>query len=861
MARTRYAVRGLAVVGAATLVVGLAMPAVAAPGAGVRAAAQAAAMDLPEATGEEKEKALAAIGVVPDGEWLILPDRSFVSRLLTDPKSAPLTEVRAAAQAALNTEGTDAATLFIRSEIFGAVDKDESRIRQEQLAKQQAREAKQRALAYLEIPATPELLDLPDDQFIRRVGALMTQPWSTRVQAGVNTALRGEAPVWKAFIETGVIAAHRADVEADIQAQKDKTEAEKEALRQQDLKRRAASVVAWAPTAGELTLSSDNFIRKIEEKAVAGSEVAAAALAALRSPEPTVWAAFIETGIYAADARDKKIALDKKAAADRKLALELQTKAEKTLVRPALVAAAKAALAGSDADVDLFLRVGQFTALTQSISTTTPKRKGWWLRSAAGDASLTSGDSAGAPSAPIADVTWKVTEGLGDQDCFSFESKDKPGHYLRPTGFRVQLLPSDGGTEFKNAATWCAKKGLTGSGVSLESKSQPGRYLRHLGTELWAAKKGGQAAYDRSCGYTENATWLIDAPDPKTAPKPAPVKDPCSDVAAFYDYSNNDTGLWLLDGLGEGGVTGNLAWRSGGGQWDVNRAKPVSGDFNGDGKLDIAAFYSYPNDQTKLWIFDDVKGGRVKSRVAWDSGVHNWGWGRGTPLAGDFNGDGKTDIASFYDYSNSDAAIFLFDGLGGGTVSVKSMWRSGPGGWDVGRAKPVAGDFNGDGKAELGAFYSYPTDQTKLWLFNNIAGPTVTQRTAWDSGIHNWGWGRGTPVAGDFNGDGKAEIASFYDYSNSNASIFLFDGLGGGSTSVKSVWSAGAGQWDMSRAKPVAGDFNGDGKTDVGAFYSYPNAKTRFWAFDNVAGSAVTTRLAWDSGEGNWDWGRNRPVG
>jgi hypothetical protein len=527
MSRTGYSARWLAVVGVAALVAGPAVPATAAPSTGARLPAAVQAAALPEATELEKVRALAAIGIVADGEWLILPDRGFVSRLLTDAKSAPLLEVRTAARAALDVDGSDAATLFIRSGIFVAVEKDEARIRQEQLAKQQAREAKQRALAYLEIPATSELLDLPDDQFIRRVGALVTWEWGTRVQAGVNTALRGEAPQWKAFIEAGVITAHRADVEAYIQAQHDKTEAEKEALRQKDLKRRAASVVAWAPTEGELTLANDNFIRKIREKAVAGSEVSAAAFDAIMSPEPAAWAAFIETGIHAASARDKQIALDKEIAENRKLALEIQTKAEKTLVRPALVAAAKAALAGTPADVALFLRAGQFDALAQSIRTTTPKRAGWWVRSAPGDASLTSGDSAGAQPAPIADVTWKVVDGLGDTGCFSFESKERAGHYLRPTGLRVQLQPSDGSTEFKNAATWCAKKGLGGAGVSLEAKSQPGRYLRHLGTELWIADNSGDHAFDRACAYQPNATWQVDGPNPQATVRPGLVRPEC----------------------------------------------------------------------------------------------------------------------------------------------------------------------------------------------------------------------------------------------------------------------------------------------------------------------------------------------
>jgi hypothetical protein len=509
--------RQAAAAGVAVVLVGLVMPAiaVAAPGAEARAA-QAAAVDLPEATEVEKAKALAAIGIVADGEWIILPDRSFVSRLLTDAKSAPLIEVRAAARAALDVEGTDAATLFIRSEIFVAVEKDESRIRQEQLAKQQAREAKQRALAYLELPATPERLDLPDDQFIRRIGALVTWDWGTRVQAGVDAALRGEAPQWKAFIEAGVIAAHQADVEAYIQAQHDKTEAEKEALRQKDIKRRAASVVAWAPTEGELTLANDNFIRKVEEKAVAGTEVAVAALAALRSPEPTVWAAFLSTGIYAASERDKQIAVDKKTAADRKLALEIQTKATNSLMHPALAAAAATALAGTPADVDRFLLTGQYEALTQSLGNTLRGRSLHYAQTAGGNATLApKPDAIGAVGTPVADVTWKVVEGLADQACFSLESAAHPGHYLRNNALRAQLQPSDGSDVFKKSATWCARPGKTGQGVSLEVFDAPGRFLRHLNGELFAATNTRANWFDSPTLFNESASWQVSEPNPK----------------------------------------------------------------------------------------------------------------------------------------------------------------------------------------------------------------------------------------------------------------------------------------------------------------------------------------------------------
>jgi len=105
-------------------------------------------------------------------------------------------------------------------------------------------------------------------------------------------------------------------------------------------------------------------------------------------------------------------------------------------------------------------------------------------------------------------------------------------------------------------------------------------------------------------------------------------------VASFYQYPGYDTGLWTFHGVGGGPVTTKPAWRSGPGQWDTGRAKTVGGDFNGDGKADIAAFYEYADAQTKIYVFDDVNGPNVKPRLAWDSGKGNWAWSNGTtPLS------------------------------------------------------------------------------------------------------------------------------------------------------------------------------------------------------------------------------------
>jgi hypothetical protein len=54
---------------------------------------------------------------------------------------------------------------------------------------------------------------------------------------------------------------------------------------------------------------------------------------------------------------------------------------------------------------------------------------------------------------------------------------------------------------------------------------------------------------------------------------------------------------------------------------------------------------------------------------------------------------------------------------------------------------------------------------------------------------------------------------------------------------------------------PVLGDVGGDAKADISAFYNYDNDQTKLWVFSSLTGS-VSTRMAWDSGRGNWDWGR-----
>jgi len=213
-------------------------------------------------------------------------------------------------------------------------------------------------------------------------------------------------------------------------------------------------------------------------------------------------------------------------------------------------------------------------------------------------------------------------------------------------------------------------------------------------------------------------------------------------------------------------------------------------------------------------------------------------------------------VRMFYEYGGAQTRIFNFTGLAG-SAEVAASWDSGPGSWDAARGKPVTADFDGDGSAEVAVFYDYGNGQTKLWLFENLDG-TPTVRQVWDSGQGNWEWSRSKFVSGDFDGDGKAEIGGFYNYDGGLTRLFVFGSVPG-QVDIRVAWDSGHGNWDWNRSKFVSGDFDGDGKAEIGAYYDYGNAQTRLWLFDPVDGRP-TTRVAWDSGPGNWEWARGRPA-
>lgn len=218
-------------------------------------------------------------------------------------------------------------------------------------------------------------------------------------------------------------------------------------------------------------------------------------------------------------------------------------------------------------------------------------------------------------------------------------------------------------------------------------------------------------------------------------------------------------------------------------------------DFNGDGNVDLAAIHSGG------YVLGSNPVLRQQISLLSGDGNGHFGNERTLPLGqdtagivtGDFNGDGRSDLAvstsnfSSYSYgSSAGISILLADGTGGFTSA--GSFPANSSGSDL-----LAADFNGDGRLDLATSGGYlPGDGAGKF------GTAVYSATS-------------VPlVAGDFNGDGHFDFATGVSGGYGPGGVSVLLGNGAGNYSYPAQVTSGATPLDI-----VVGDFNKDGKPDL----------------------------------------------
>ena len=333
-----------------------------------------------------------------------------------------------------------------------------------------------------------------------------------------------------------------------------------------------------------------------------------------------------------------------------------------------------------------------------------------------------------------------------------------------------------------------------------------------------------------------------------------------SQIATISDPGDNLTlRIQVLDRDATTGKFVPMDWyASVPGTFDLGRMKWAATDANFDKKTDLIALYDDGGTSVRLlvWLSTGTSFAFTGTGGWWSSNGYAWSRTKAI-IAGNFSAVGHNGLLFIYQYDDFDMRIHYLESDGTKFIFTgnQGVYDSGPGQYDTARARFVVGRFTRtDGPDQIASVYQYANFQIKIHVFDPT--PTGLQPVngwggVWASDVNTYDISRAKFVATDVDGDKKTDLLGFYWYGDGSVRVHIFRGaqnLALVSTDGIATFPPFSMPWLETRV--VAGDFNKDGRGDLALLTSLIDGSSHVGTLLSNGSTLAWTFDTWVSAPG-----------